>query len=424
MPPLRRRHALLAVHGLVVVLSPLSAALAAQSPTESPVSGFLGKSIRHGERERRYVCYVPEGERPAAGWPLVVFLHGMGECGDDGWLQTEVGLGSAIRRAPQRWPAVVLFPQKPDKPSQWVDHEAMVLAMVAQTERELPIDGNRRVLTGLSQGGAGAWAIGARTRAMWQAFAPVCGYGEPDTVAAGLAGAPVWAFHGDADRVVAAAHSTKLVAAVAAAGAAQKAAIAPLLTLYPGVGHNSWDKAYRDEALAEWLLAAPAARLGVHYLADTGRLHSASVVVRAATSSDGGPPFAATTTATWRFDGKAVAWTWERAHAAPEGRDGPSPAPRAGAIAGKPVAAFVAARLQALQKGGVFDLPDPVAARAPKGDLMTWREQRIEVELVGAGGPWRFARSLPRDAQFDPPLRRADEAVAAALAAIGELPAK
>ena len=401
----------------------VAGALAAQSATEKPVSGFLGKSIRHGEHDRRYACYVPAGERPAAGWPLVVFLHGMGECGDDGWLQTEVGLGSAIRRAPQRWPAVVLFPQKPDKTSQWVDHEALLLAIVAQTERELPIDGNRRVLTGLSQGGAGTWAIGARTRAMWQAFAPVCGYGEPADVAP-LAGAPLWAMHGEDDRTVAAAHSKKLVAAVAAAAAAQKAQPLPLLSLYPGVGHNSWDKAYRDEALAEWLLAPPAARLGVHYLADPKRLQSATVVVRATTSSDGGPPFVATTTATWRCDGRTVAWTWQRAHAEPEGRDGPSPAPRAGEVAGKPVPAFVASRLLSLQRAGVFDLPDPAVARAPQGAVMAWREQHIEVELVGAGGPWRFARSLPRAAQFDPQLQRADAAVAEALAALGELPAK
>jgi hypothetical protein len=72
----------------------------------------------------------------------------------------------------------------------------------------------------------------------------------------------------------------------------------------------------------------------------------------------------------------------------------------------------------------VFDLPDPVAARAPAGAVAAWREHDVEVELVGAGGPWRFVRRLPRFAQFDPQLRRAEEAVAAALAAIGDLPAK
>ncbi|MBM3961284.1 MAG: hypothetical protein FJ306_05185, partial [Planctomycetes bacterium] len=310
----------------VATIALAGTSLAAQAAT---VSGFLAKAIAHDGRAHRYVCYVPDGERPAAGWPLVVFLHGMGECGTDGWLQTEVGLGAAIRRAPQRWPAVVLFPQKPDKNKQWADYEALVLAIVAATEKELPIDASRRTLTGLSQGGAGTWAIGARTRAMWQAFAPVCGYGEPDGIAEGLAGAPVWAFHGDADRVVAAAHSKKLVAAVAAAGAAQKAAIAPLLTLYPGVGHNAWDKAYRDEALAEWLLARPELRLAVPYLADLQRLSSASVTMREVAS---GSLVAATTTATWRFDGKAVAWQWQRAHAEPDGRELPSFAPRAGTL--------------------------------------------------------------------------------------------
>lgn len=404
-----------------VVAGFVAAPLRAQ---HAPVSGFLAKTIAHDGHEHRYVCHVPEGERPAAGWPLVVFLHGMGECGTDGWRQTEVGLGAAIRRAPQRWPAVVLFPQKPAKQKQWAEYEALVLAIVAATEKELPIDATRRTLTGLSQGGAGTWAIGARTRALWQAFAPVCGYGEPDGIAAGLAGAPVWAFHGEDDRVVAAAHSKKLVAAVAAAGAAQKAAIAPLLTLYPGVGHNSWDKAYRDEALAEWLLARADARMSVPYLAVPSRLTAAAVTVREAMASDGGPPFSATTTATWRFDGKAVAWEWQRAHREPAGRDGPSPAPRAGAIAGKPVAAFVAARLAALRDAGVFALPDQVVARQPDGAVMAWREHDVEVELAGDAGVWRFTRRVGRLPPSDPQLQRADQALADAVAAIGELPAK
>ena len=399
---------------LAVASSPLQAQAAA-------VSGFLAKSIAHGGREHRYACYVPAGERPAAGWPLVVFLHGMGECGTDGWLQTEVGLGSAIRRAPQRWPAVVLFPQKPDAQKQWADYEAMVLAIVAATEKELPIDANRRTLTGLSQGGAGTWTIGARTRAMWQAFAPVCGYGEPDGIADGLAGAPVWAFHGDADRVVAAAHSKKLVAAVAAAGAAQQAAIAPLLTLYPGVGHNSWDKAYRDEALAEWLLAHADVRMSVPYLADPRRLTAASVTVRAAESAS---LAVASTTATWRFAGKAVAWQWRRAHAEPDGRELPSFAPRSGTLTGEPAAAFVAARLAALRDAGVFELPDPVEVRVPRGAAAGSREHDVAVELAGEAGVWRFTRRPGRFAQSDPQLQRAEQALADAVAAVGELPAK
>ena len=405
----------------VLAVATLALAVPSLAAQAAAVSGFLAKSIAHGGREHRYACYVPAGERPAAGWPLVVFLHGMGECGDDGWLQTEVGLGSAIRRAPQRWPAVVLFPQKPDAQKQWADYEAMVLAIVAATEKELPIDANRRTLTGLSQGGAGTWAIGAHTRAMWQAFAPVCGYGEPDGIADGLAGAPVWAFHGDADRVVAAAHSKKLVAAVAAAGAAQKAAIAPLLTLYPGVGHNAWDKAYRDEALAEWLLARPELRLAVPYLADPRRLTAASVTVRAAASAS---LAVASTTATWRFDGKAVAWQWHRAHAEPDGRELPSFAPRSGTLTEEPAAAFVAARLAALRTAGVFELPDPVEVRVPRGAAAGAREHDVEVELAGAAGVFRFVRRIGRFAQSDPQLQRAEQALADAIAAVGELPVK
>ncbi len=407
-----------------VLAAVLAGLVAAPSRAQrEPVTGFLGKAIAHAGREHRYVCYVPAGERPAAGWPLVVFLHGMGECGDDGWLPTEVGLGSAIRRAPQRWPAVVLFPQKPDKDKQWADYEALVLAIVAATEKELPIDATRRTLTGLSQGGAGTWAIGARTRAMWQAFAPVCGYGEPDAVANGLAGAPVWAFHGEDDRAVAVAHSKKLVAAVAAAGAAQKAAIAPLLTLYPGVGHNSWDKAYRDEALAEWLLAREDVRMAVPYLADPSRLTRA-VIFASTTVTEPAASFSSTeTSASCKYDGVSMAWNWRRVRLqAVSGRGDESD--REGVIAGKPGVEFLASWLRVLRDAGALDRSGTSSSLQLGGDGKAWRDVAVNVELTGAAGTWQLGYLGTIAGPVGQAPTRADQSILDAINAVSALPAK
>lgn len=216
-------------------------------------SGFLSRSLRHDGSERRYVVYVPrelDRTRPA---PLVVFLNGAGECGTDGQKQLLAGLAPAIAHRMEEWPCLVLFPQKPDRQSAWEDWETMVLAQLEATRREFAVDPARIALTGLSQGGHGTWVLGARHPSLWCAIAPICGYGDPAPLAAALAKMPIWAFHGAADQAVPLRQSEALCAAVRAAGGE------PKLTVYPGVGHNAWDKAYRDEKLAAWLLT-PRAR--------------------------------------------------------------------------------------------------------------------------------------------------------------------
>jgi poly(3-hydroxybutyrate) depolymerase len=232
----------------------LGAARAQETPSmdEQQRSGFFARTVVVGGVERRYALFVPHGyspkRRPA---PLLVFLNGMGECGTDGWKQTEVGLGAAIRADEARWPFLVAFPQKPDRESQWSEHGGLVLGVVRDVEATYYVDGKRRFLTGISQGGAGTWALGARHADVFAAIAPVCGYGKPDEVAAALKNTPIWAFHGEDDKVVPAQQSKALCAAVEATGGA------PVLTLYANTAHNSWDQAYRESALAEWLRALP-----------------------------------------------------------------------------------------------------------------------------------------------------------------------
>lgn len=211
--------------------------------------GFHARSVPVAGSERRFVVYVPRDYVPERTWPLVVFLNGAGECGDDGWKQVAAGLGPALLHQPDEWPCLVLFPQKPNRESQWEDWEEMVLAQLAAVQAEFCIDSARITLTGLSQGGHGTWVLGARLADRFAALAPICGYGDPAAVAAALREMPIRAFHGDADRAVPVAQSQALCDAVRAAGGQ------PQLTIYPGVGHNSWDKAYRGEKLAAWLLA-------------------------------------------------------------------------------------------------------------------------------------------------------------------------
>src|SRR2546426_11108396 len=98
-------------------------------------TGFLDRSITVGGRAYHYQVYVPADYQTKQSWPAILFLHGAGERGDDGLLQTNVGLGPAIRQNPSRYPAIVVFPQVP-RDSQWVGAPAdMAVAALQQTMR-------------------------------------------------------------------------------------------------------------------------------------------------------------------------------------------------------------------------------------------------------------------------------------------------
>ncbi|HSV72486.1 MAG TPA: prolyl oligopeptidase family serine peptidase [Chthonomonadales bacterium] len=211
-------------------------------------TGMLFRTIKVSSREYRYAIYVPRDYSRSKEWPVIVFLHGMGECGIEGSRQLAVGLGPALLLAPDRWPFLVVFPQKPSPRDRWDAHEGAIMAMLTRLRRDYRVDRDRVYLTGISQGGNGTWVIGSRRPEIWAAIAPICGYGDPAAIGPGLTNVPVWAFHGEADPVVPASQTRDIAASVEQNGGSVK------VTIFPGVDHNSWDRAYRDERLYEWLL--------------------------------------------------------------------------------------------------------------------------------------------------------------------------
>lgn len=234
----------------------------AQQPAQA--TGFLDRSVTVDGLSYPYQLYVPRGYDPAERWPVILFLHGAGERGSDGLLQTEVGLGSAIRRYPARWPAIVVLPQSPADSSWQGDAASAALAALDATHEELSTDPDRVYLTGMSMGGNGTLYLAYHHPERWAAIVPVCGWvdrggrlpvapegdGSPfERVADRIRGVPVWLYHGDEDAVVPVEESRELAAALRAAGANVR------YTELEGVGHNSWDPAYRSEELPEWLLA-------------------------------------------------------------------------------------------------------------------------------------------------------------------------
>jgi predicted peptidase len=192
-----------------------------------------------------FQLYLPRGyDQPAAPkWPLIVFLHGSGERGDDIERVKLHGPPKVVQGKPD-FPFIVVSPQA--KAGQRWD-TARLNALLDDLLERLPIDPQRIYLTGLSLGGHGTWKWAAELPGRFAAIAPVCGVGEVAS-ACKLKDVPVWAFHGDADSVVPFAASQSMVQALRGCGGEVR------FTAYPGVDHDSWTATYDNPALYEWFL--------------------------------------------------------------------------------------------------------------------------------------------------------------------------
>jgi predicted peptidase len=214
--------------------------------------GFELRRMGEGEQALAYVVYTPEGRGDEA-MPAILFLHGAGECGTDGWKQVaHSSIAQSIMDDPKRWPFVVIMPQKPVLKKEWETYDATVMKILDDTIARENIDRSRVYLTGLSQGGHGTWVIGATHPERFAAMAPICGYGDPDMLAGPLTSMAVWAFHGLADKVVAPSQTKNITKVLRDRRGKDGAELKE--SLYPGVGHNSWESAFAEKELPGWFL--------------------------------------------------------------------------------------------------------------------------------------------------------------------------
>jgi len=203
----------------------------------------------------QYRIHMPEDLEAGQRVPLVLFLHGAGERGDDNAAQLVHGVKSIVDYSVRtKQPLILLAPQCP-KGSGWGGRRnqapnplSLALRLVEQSIKTLPVDADRVYITGLSMGGYGTWTAIAQKPTLFAAAMPICGGGSPSD-ASKLVSVPVWVFHGGADSTVPPERSRAMVEAI------QKAGGWPRYTEYAGVGHDSWTQTYADDAALDWLLA-------------------------------------------------------------------------------------------------------------------------------------------------------------------------
>ncbi len=205
-----------------------------------------------------YRLLVPdESDEPM---PVLLFLHGVGERGDDNRAQLTHGkdlMLTAARdfgfivvapqcHAEEKWSRVdlpkniVRFSDEPTEPMR------LTLELIDDLSDRYDVDQTRLYIIGLSMGGHGTWDAVSREPGRFAAAAPICGVGDP-AMGERIARVPVWAFHGDADRVVPVDFTRAMINAIKDAGGE------PKYTEYPGVGHGSWVPAFAEPGLLPWL---------------------------------------------------------------------------------------------------------------------------------------------------------------------------
>jgi predicted peptidase len=206
----------------------------------------------------------PENYDTSINYPLIIFLHGAGERGDDNERQLIHGAKLFEDRDNRKeFPAFVLFPQCPEN-SKWVDVDwtsessvmnenptrelELVILLIDKINKTYKIDTNRIYLMGISMGGFGVWDMICRYPDKFAAAVPICGGGD-ENQAFKIVNVPIRAFHGKQDKLVKVSRSRNMIDVIKKLGGN------PKYTEYENVGHDAWNYAFSEPDLLKWLFS-------------------------------------------------------------------------------------------------------------------------------------------------------------------------
>ncbi len=190
-----------------------------------------------------YLLYLPDNYKAENSFPLLLFLHGSGERGDDINRVKIHGPAKLIEQG-KEFPFIIVSPQCPEN-ERWNPEQLSML--LDDVEKNYKTDKNRVYATGLSMGGYGVWKLAQMYPDRFAAVLPICGGGD-FLNACVIKHLPVWVFHGAKDKVVSVQESERMVNALKKCGGNVK------FTVYPDAGHDSWTETYNNPEIYTWLL--------------------------------------------------------------------------------------------------------------------------------------------------------------------------
>jgi predicted peptidase len=217
--------------------------------------GLLTRTVKVGQHSYHYQVHIPAKLQGQEKLPVILFLHGIGQRGEGGYVPTTGVAGAFVRRYLEQVPAIVLLPQcRRGHYWQSTEMEQMVMAELDRTVTEFGADAKRIYLTGVSMGGFGVWHLASQQTGRFAAIVSICG-GSPLTggdrfgpVASKVGHTPAWVFHGADDRVVPVSESRQMVKALNSIEGSRVR-----YSEYKDVGHNVWLKALAEKELLPWL---------------------------------------------------------------------------------------------------------------------------------------------------------------------------
>ena len=225
----------------------LSTALASAFGCSPASPRVLPKPARRQTEEAgagmRYLLHLPAGYESRSDWPLILFLHGAGERGDDLTLVLREGLPHLLETLPD-FPFVVVSPQE-SRARRWTSDGLVVF--VDDVLGRYRVDRRRVSVTGLSSGATAALELAIAHPDRIAAVVPVAFTAIPADLCR-MKDVPAWIFHDSGDERVPAGRPKRLAAELRACGGDAK------LTIFQAEGHDAWTEAYRTRALFDWLL--------------------------------------------------------------------------------------------------------------------------------------------------------------------------
>ncbi|MCY1720656.1 alpha/beta hydrolase-fold protein [Prolixibacteraceae bacterium Z1-6] len=245
----------------------LGTAIHSQAQQEAGVFSKL-LFVDNGDTLKYQILY-PENYNPDEKYPLLLFLHGAGERGDDNKRQMNMGGNLFTKEQSLKdHPAIVVFPQCPvdtmwtarikhkNEAGEWVfefsvkekaPRPAEMVNQLVESLIETPQADQQRVyILGISMGGIGTLEFLHRWPDKYAAAAVICGGHDPE-LTKNYRHIPIWFFHRRKDDVVPSHYSKEIYDKVKIGNKSTK------YTLYPEANHNSWDAALAEPELLNWI---------------------------------------------------------------------------------------------------------------------------------------------------------------------------
>lgn len=195
-----------------------------------------------------YILTTPSDIKDNEKLPLIIFLHGAGERGDNLDLLKAYCVPKLFTANPDYERAITLSPQCPHEHT-WIDFKKELFSLFDEIISSYPVDKNKVSLCGISMGGFGTWELALSKSHLFSAIAPLCG-GGMNWRAWYVKDLPIRVYHGRRDDVVPLSQSEAMVNSICAQGGNVE------FTIYDDLGHNCWDRAFEETDLIKWLIAS------------------------------------------------------------------------------------------------------------------------------------------------------------------------